>query len=699
MNKAYGRLDIFWPEGRLETFVLRENSLLVGRDASNDLVIDYSGVDSTHIRIDRRPEGVVMTPLSPTLETFIDGVAAAAEKPVLLRGGEEIQLGSLRIVYRMVDDTATIPLMMPVEDTQRIESDSAPFRIELQLPQITVVPGSYISVELSVTNTGRDSERFSIDVAGVPAGWIRVNRPVLVVDGGDTSLVIINLRPIRHSDSRPGDYSVTVTVTPERTPQAALRALLAVRVQPFSGFGIALSNPRLANTGSFRLHLHNHGSAPVALRLTAVDRQSRLNLRLSQSFAQLGPGERVVVSGTANARDRRIFGSTVEYPFEIVAHADAPPQFTVAVPGRLVDRPPLPGWTRLAALAGVVLAVLLILYGVWGLVANRQITPTIAAFTANAAEVVRGQPISIAWDVRDATALSLSINGSEPEAVTELESGGRTFVSDDLPADVVLELVAINGEQRASSQVTLHIYTPVTIAALDVSPPLVFRNVVQTLTIMWSAEGYTGVPHLRGLDAVGQAAQIDLAADQAAIQVGPLLPMQDFTVRLVLTDERGVEVERTEDVTLTDPQCTSARPDVPLLVAPQENAAVLSVLAPGVARIVTGRTPGADFLAVRLDNGGEGWVKTADFVCPQELFRVEDLREILVIPVLQDATVTREPPPLTLVPTATPTATSTATLTATPTATMTASSTPTLTATPTRTPPPSPALTATANSG
>ena len=134
MNKAYGRLDIFWPEGRLETFVLRENSLLVGRDASNDLVIDYSGVDSTHIRIDRRPEDVVMTPLSPTLETFIDGVAAAAEKPVLLRGGEEIQLGSLRIVYRMVDDTATIPLMMPVEDTQRIESDSAPFRIELQLP-------------------------------------------------------------------------------------------------------------------------------------------------------------------------------------------------------------------------------------------------------------------------------------------------------------------------------------------------------------------------------------------------------------------------------------------------------------------------------------------------------------------------------------------------------------------------------------
>jgi len=622
------------------------------------------------------------------METFIDGVVAPKDKPVLLRGGEEIQLGSLRVVYRMVDDTATIPLAMPVEDTQRIESDSAPFRIELQLPQITVVPGSYISVELSVTNTGRDSERFNVDVAGVPASWIRVNRPVLVVDGGDTSLVMINLRPIRHSDSRPGDYSVTVTVTPDRSPQSALRAMLVVRVQPFSGFGIALSNSRLANTGVFRLHLHNHGSAPVALRLTAVDRHSRLNLRLSQSFAQLGPGERVVVNGNANARDRRLFGTTQEFPFEIVAHADAPPQFTVAVPGRVIDRPPLPGWTRAVVLAGVLLAVLLILYGVWGLAANRRVTPEITAFSASAAEVVRGQPLTIAWAVRDAASASLSLNGGALDPITEIESGSRAFVTDAFPADVVFTLVAVNGGEQVESHITVHIYTPVTIAALDVSPPLVFRNVVQTLTIMWSAEGYTGTPLLRGLDAVGQAAQIALSPEQSAVEIGPLLPMMDFTVRLVLTDERGIEVERTEDVILTDPQCTSARPDVPMFVVPQESAAVLSVLAPGVARIVTGRTSGADFLAVRLDNGGEGWVRTADFVCPQELFRVEDLREILVAPVTQDATVTREPPPLTLVPTSTPTLTPTVTPSPTPTNTpsLTPTPSPSPTITPTRTP-------------
>lgn len=675
LKKPYGRLDIFWPEGRLETFVLREDTVRVGRDADSDLVVEHDGVDALHIRLDRQPDGVKMTPVGTQYETFIDGVIAPNDMPVLLRGGEEIQLGPLRVVYRMVDDAATIPLSMPVEDTQRIESDSAPFRIELQLPQITVVPGSYISVELSVTNTGRDSERYAIDVAGVPQSWVRVNRPVLVVDSGDTSLVMINLRPIRHSESRPGDYPVTVTVTPDRAPQSALRAMLTVRVQPFSGFGIALSNSRLASSGSFRLHLHNHGSAPVALRLTARDQHGRLNLRLSQSFAQLGPGERAVVGGTAIAREKRVFGTTQEYPFEIIAHADALPQFTVAVPGRVVDRPPFPGWTRLAVLACALLAVVLIAYGVWGLLANRRAEPEITAFSASAQEVVRGQPLTVMWSARDVQSLTLSVNGGVPQPISDVDSGARTFVTDDFPANVTFELVAVNGSERDEATLNVHIYTPPSISELSVSPPLVFRNVVQTLTVTWAAANYTGTPMLRGLDAVGQASQINLDPAQPRVAVGPILPMQNFTIRLVLVDERGVEVERTEDVILTDPQCTSARPDVPVFVAPQPSSAELLQLAPGVARIVTGRTVGAEYLAVRLDNGGEGWVRTDDFVCPADLFQVQDLREIPFTVTTTETASTFAPPPLTLVPTAT--------ATPTPTATMTSTATPTTT--PTRT--------------
>lgn len=689
MNKAYGRLDIFWPEGRLETFVLREPTVTVGRAAENHLVLDYDGVDALHLRIEHSADGVVMTPVASEMETFVDGVAAPPREPVILRGGEEIQLGSLRVVYRTVDDTATVPLSAPVEDTQRFESDSATFRIELQLPQITVVPGSYISVELSITNTGRESERYTVDMQGVPQSWVRVNRPMLVIDPGDTSLVMINLRPIRHSDSRPGEYPVTVTVTPDRAPQSALRAQLAVRVQPFSGFGIALSSPRVANAGTFRLHLHNHGSAPVVLRLTALDRFNQLNLRLSQLFAQLGPGERMVVTGAANARDKRVFGPAEEYPFEIVAQADGPPGFTVAVTGKVIDRPPMPGWSRLAALAGVLLAIALIAYGLWGLIANRQVTPVIDRFMTDTQEAVRGQPVRLEWSVRDADSLMLLVNGGEPEPLPERTNGSRIYDTTTFETDTTFTLVALNGDERVEQQTSLSVYTPVNIDALEVSPPLVFRNVVQTLTILWSAEGYQGTPSLQGLETLGQPARIELSPDQQAVQVGPVLPMSNFTVRLLMTDERGVEVERTEDVILTDPQCTSARADVPLFVAPDGSAAILSRLPQGVARIVTGRTTGADYLAVRLENGGEGWARTADFVCPTELFRVADLREIPVLPDLTPgASQTLVQPPLTLIPTSTLTPTMTPSLTPTitptpsPSATVTPRPSPTVPAVP-----------------
>lgn len=666
MKKAYGRLDIFWPDGRVETALLTDDVTDVGRLGNSQVVVDHDGVDASHLRLSRTKQGAMLHALTQKFETFVDGVGVKPGTSVPLNGGEEIQLGSLRVVFRVVDDTPTLPMIPAVDDTQRIVSESAPFRIELQLPHITVVPGAYISVELSVSNTGRESERYTIDVQGVPQSWVRVNRPSVVVDSGDTSLVMINLRPIRHSDSRPGNYPVQVTVTPDRDPRAALRAMLTVRIQPFNGLGIALSASRVNSGSNFRLHLHNHGSASLALRLTAQDTHGKLNLRLSQTFAQLGPGERIVVGGSAALKEKRAFGADVEHAFVITAHADAQPYFTVAVPGKVVDHPPLPAWSRLAAAAGALLAILLIAYGVWGLLANRTVTPVITTFAAQPTEVVRGQPVELTWDVRDAQRIALIRDGGEPQVLDDPDAGSWTIDSNILPSLSTFVLIAMNGSQQVDATVQVSVYTPAVVETLSVQPGLVFRNVIQDLTIRWSAMGFSGTPVLRGLESLGLPPEIPLAPEQTALSTGPILPQTDFTVRIVVMDERGTEVERTEDVRLTDPQCTTVRGDVPLLTAPDDGAAVLMRLPPGVASIVDGRTSAGDFLTVQIDNGATAWAHTEDFVCPTDLFRVMDLREVVVAPFTPAPTVTREPPPLTIVPTTLPTQTPTNTPTSPP---------------------------------
>src|SRR5690606_10003487 len=132
---------------------------------------------------------------------------------------------------------------------------------------------------------------------------------------------------------------------------------------------------------------------------------------------------------------------------------------------------------------------------------------------------------------RDADSLLLSVNGDAPEPLLERTNGSRTYDTTTFEADTTFTLIALNGDERVEQQTAISVYTPVTIGALDVSPPLVFRNVVQTLTILWSAEGYQGTPSLQGLEILGQPARIELSPDQQAIQVGPVLPVSNFTVR------------------------------------------------------------------------------------------------------------------------------------------------------------------------
>lgn len=111
MKKAYGRLDIFWPDGRVETALLTDDVTDVGRLGNSQVVIDHDGVDASHLRLSRTKQGAILHALTQKFETFVDSVAVKPGASVPLNGGEEIQLGSLRVVFRVVDDSPTLPMI------------------------------------------------------------------------------------------------------------------------------------------------------------------------------------------------------------------------------------------------------------------------------------------------------------------------------------------------------------------------------------------------------------------------------------------------------------------------------------------------------------------------------------------------------------------------------------------------------------
>jgi len=689
LKKAYGRLDIFWPDGHLETFTLRDAQVTVGRASGNDLVLDTDGVDANHLLLTPDGETVKMISTAHELETFVDGRAVPLGEMAALSNGDEIQLGPLRLVFRGVDDAPTLPLRMRLDDTQRIQTESQSFRVELQLPQISVTPGAYISLELSVTNTGRDAEKYFIEVTGLPSDWLRVNRPALAVEPGESGLVLMNIRPNRHSASQPGDYPVIVTVRPDRSPDAIIRTPLVVKVLPFAGFGIAMSSRRLTGKSGFRLHLHNHGSAAVPVHLVAFDRVQALDVRLSQTSAQLGPGQRLSIAGTVAPKDRRLFGASRDMTFEVVVTSDMLPNFTAAVVGTVVDKPPLPGWAKPALAVGVVLAVLLILFGGVGLFNLRPITPVISAFNIGQGEkeIARGTPLQVQWVVADAERLTLQVGSAAPQDLTDVANGVYEISTDDLSDVITFTLMAYNVDQVVQAERSIRFYRAAVIDDLTVTPGVVFRNVVQNLTIAWTGQGFADGVRLRGLDALGQPVEI-LSSNEDGRYAFGALPQTNFTIRLLVSDERGSQFERTLDVILADPQCTVNRAETSLLASPNEAAAVREVLNQGVSRIITGRSADAGYLLVRLTDNTEAWARVADFTCPSDQFNMNDLRVIVVqLPTGAAPSPTNEPPLIIVLPTDTPTVTPSPSPTFTPTSTFTPTPTftPSLTATPTAT--------------
>jgi|YNPNPStandDraft_1061719.scaffolds.fasta_scaffold04766_3 ABC-type multidrug transport system ATPase subunit/pSer/pThr/pTyr-binding forkhead associated (FHA) protein len=76
-----------------------QDVLVIGRDPQSDIHIPEPTVSWRHARLERVPEGHILTDLNSTNGTFVNGRRITA--PYLLRQGDEVQIGPHRLVYEV----------------------------------------------------------------------------------------------------------------------------------------------------------------------------------------------------------------------------------------------------------------------------------------------------------------------------------------------------------------------------------------------------------------------------------------------------------------------------------------------------------------------------------------------------------------------------------------------------------------------
>ncbi|MCS7071724.1 MAG: FHA domain-containing protein, partial [Anaerolinea sp.] len=419
---AYGRLDVFFPDGLMRSFPLTEANISIGRSIGNTIVLETDTISRYHLSLTRTDQGVFLTDLESQNGTFVDGVRIPHNQPLALRGGEEILIGELILIFHDVDDSPTRPIVVP-EETQLAARVDQTYRIELEQPDIAVPPGAHTSARLKIINLIETPQRFAITAAGLPREWLRIMPSQVEVGPEASTEIAISIKPLRRPDSRPGDYRLEVSVIPldvdaEEAGQRRLTVQTSIRILPFGGFGLALEPRRLRPGDRFRLHMHNQGSAELPIRLGARSipdpdgrdrRADDVIVTFAPSQVIFAPGQRLTVTGTARPARTPLLGEPRLLAFDVIARSGDAAAYTIAQRAYLLVKPLLPRQSiyvllglgiALMALTAIVLAGLL----------DQASNPVIARFNVRAAIIEQGTPIEVEWETHNAQSLALFID-------------------------------------------------------------------------------------------------------------------------------------------------------------------------------------------------------------------------------------------------------------------------------------------------
>lgn len=658
---VYGRLDVFFPDGMLKPFQLSEENISLGRSAGNTIALETDTISRYHLSITRKDGETYITDLESVNGTFIDGTRLPTNVPTVLRGGEEILIGELIMIYQDANENPTRPLDVPEEMTRRIEpvGSKTSFNVEAEAPDIAIAPGAYTSSRIMITNADTETTRFVVEVSGIPKEWIRVDRPELDVRSGDSEDVTISFKPTRTPESTPGDYRVRVLVRPKNQLDEYIKTEVPLKILAYVGLGVALESRQIRAGEQFRLLLHNQGNAPLPLKLYGRDltaktkapgkTDSLLKFDIPSAQIVLPPGQRTSFSGTVSMRQPRLFGDARTIPFDVLVRGANASGFLVAMRGRVTEKPALPK-SAIYALAGISAALVLGLIVLAVVLLRPAPRPAQLSGLTVPSSVIQGTPAGLSWSAVDATSVMLSIAGT-PVATVPVGQNGVTLDTTGLEGDVALQVVASGAGGTAVASANLRVETPLVVASFSAQPDAVLLYADQQITVTWSVPG-ASVVRLFGGDIFDGTE--DLPAEGSAT-ARMTLTQPGLTLQLLATGDDGATTQATLTLQTSEPTCTP-RADLQVFDAPGDTAQVIATFPASASFRVEARTSTGAWLRVPVTGGLKGWVQRDLLDCQPPLdpmlLQIDDAAPV---------------PPTPVSPTPTPSATRTPVPTSTPT--------------------------------
>ncbi|MFF3171214.1 hydrolytic protein [Streptomyces sp. NPDC057900] len=224
---------------------------------------------------------------------------------------------------------------------------SGPSAPGLDIPAVTVAPGSTATTSLTVRNDSDIVEAYSLEVVGDCAPWATVEPPRVSLYPGTSETVTIRLDPPRSPETRPGDIPLGVRVLPAEHPESVRVPETTVHVEKFRELHTELAPRRRRGwlRGRYRLAVRNLGNAPTEVGFAPGQAGEELRFAFSPAKPKLEPGETAEIRLRVRTGKPVWFGSPVVWPFTVDAAETAEPAESAAQEEAWRDetavRPPL----------------------------------------------------------------------------------------------------------------------------------------------------------------------------------------------------------------------------------------------------------------------------------------------------------------------------------------------------------------------
>jgi hypothetical protein len=649
---AYGRLDVYWPDNdEFDSFLLTQETVSVGRSSGCTIMLDTDTISRYHFSIRQTDGEVWISDMDSVNGTFVDGVRVPDNDERPLHGGEEIQIGQLRMIYYAEDDQPTMALDQQDVDTQRFEREDYGFRVDITPPDSGIPPGSHKSVEIQVTNVSTEAQVYTVTVSGLPAGWGRVNRPSLRLDPDETGEVLLNIKPPRRSDTAPGEYPVTLIVARQEAPDQLIEAYALVEISPYNAFALGLKPKHVTLYERFNLILHNQGSAPLPVFVSGASADDALRFEIPCAQRVLGPGERVEVKGSVQARKRRLFGPPQDRPFDLLVRSRDAAGFLTAMRGHFQDEAIMPRWS-LYAIGGLAAGIAGLLLFALALVFSADAPePRIESFDAGGVtDIAGGDLLTLNWRAADAESFVVRVN--DDPILIDLPADTTSVVLDTsayASQNIVIELVAFRGEASDTQSLTVNVIEALTLQNFDVIPAELVRNVISTIQVQWEVNGASDT-FLVGVESIRRAANVPVEVDPSYGPRGNLelegYVTDDFVLELVARGRLGNEIAWQESITVIDPICTPSVVPFRLYSEPRRDSNIVQTYDALPGPLVVDRVDQTGgWVRTRIEGRRFVWGALDEMTCDETFNPADLLIEIVLPPATPTPAPTVTPPP------------------------------------------------------